>query len=748
MKSLKLIVILFGIIGVILARVSWAEEKEEGVIKLEEIVVTATKSEKKLEDSPVSVSVITAEDMEKLPILTVEEALQYLPGTFHWKRTGLTEPHPFVLMRGFQSSKRNLSLIDGMTLNYPPHHSINWMSIPQMVIDRIEEVRGPFSSLYGGSAMGGVISFITKTPEKRELKARASYGTFDSMIGQFSYGDKFMDKFSLLLAYEGRRTDGYASRFPIKTNTSGEGTIPVTGWEQTRDVTDSKNLYILGDRGDENTEEDLFYGKLSFDISPVSTFSFSINHYEKDFDRGDYNTWLRDSEGNAIDNGSVAFLDQKIDITPSTFLMGTGNYFRKQTRYLAKYNNAFAERASVDILLGMADTPESTSNTPGSGATNFGGPGSVSETDSTAYFSEIKLNLPIGQKHLITTGVTYERMTSENVYHSLSDWKNPGSKMEFQRSSSGETENWGFFVQDEVSLFDTLTAYIGGRYDRYTVSDGKVTLTEPEYSETTFKDNTESQLSPKLSLHYRPLANTTLRGSIGTSFRGPLISELYKKTFHTPDIWLYGNPNLEPETATSWEIGIVQTLNNRNSVFAATYFESYLDNLINNIPVTIDPETNRVIERRSDNIGKAEIKGIEAEIQHRFTDFLSGFANFTWQDAITKEHPTDKAAEGQRLTLIPEYMFNIGLTLSIYGFDASLTTKYVSKIYGRSDNKDMAEGVPRGYDELFLADLKVGYRITDWAKASMTVNDLFDEEPYYNYKMPGRRIMGTLELTY
>ena len=52
-----------------------------------------------------------------------------------------------------------------------------------------------------------------------------------------------------------------------------------------------------------------------------------------------------------------------------------------------------------------------------------------------------------------------------------------------------------------------------------------------------------------------------------------------------------------------------------------------------------------------------------------------------------------------------------------------------------------------GYDELLLADLKIGYRITDWAKASMTVNDLFDEEPYYNYKMPGRRIMGTLEFT-
>lgn len=739
--SLILVLVLFPLQGMAYAEV-------QSQLMLDEIVVTATKSNKSILNAPVNVSVVKSEDIEQSTAITVDEAIQYMPGSFHWKRTGMTEPHPFILMRGFRSSSRNLALIDGMTLNYPPYQSINWMSVPLLIVDRIEQARGPFSSLYGGSAMGGVTNIISKTPEKKEVKVKASYGSNQSMVAQLGYGDKFADKYSLMLAYEGRKTDGYPSRFPTKAGSSGSAGTPVSGWDMTRDVKDTKNLYILGDRGDENNEENLFYAKFGVDLTPRSNLNFSINHYEKDFERGDYNSWLRDTSGNIVDTGTVNILGQDTTVSPGTFLMGTGNSSRRQTRYIARYTNTFTNGFSLEAMAGLTDTPKSISNTPTTSATNSGGEGRISETESKAYVGEVKGTVNFGERQLITAGISFEKNSSENTYHSLSNWKDTDSKTDFQRASGGETQNWGVYLQDEIQLHEQVTAYVGGRFDYYKVSDGFVTLTDPEYSVTRYESNSESQFSPKLSLHYRPFEATVLRGSVGTSFRGPLISELYKKTFHNPNIWMYGNPELEPEKATSWEMGVVQSLFNRKSHISMTYFESYVDDLINSVPIAYDPVSGTATETQSQNIGKAEIKGIEVEAQHRFTPYLSAFANFTWTEAITKEHPTNKQYEGKQLTLIPEYMCNLGLKFSMNRFDASANAKYRSKIYGRSDNLDVAENVPRAYDEIWMLDLKVGYTFNEHLKVSLAVNDLFDENPYYNYLSPGRTFLGTVEFSF
>ncbi len=69
--------------------------KEQRTFDLDEIVVTGTKTEKTVFDSPVSVSVISSEDIEQSPVMTVDEAMQCTPGSFHWKRTGMTEPPSF-----------------------------------------------------------------------------------------------------------------------------------------------------------------------------------------------------------------------------------------------------------------------------------------------------------------------------------------------------------------------------------------------------------------------------------------------------------------------------------------------------------------------------------------------------------------------------------------------------------------------------------------------------------------------------
>ncbi len=161
---------------------AFAEEKkdvEKKETKLEEIVVTATRTEKELEAAPGSVSVVTKEDIEKRNIKTVDDALNMLPGVFSRRGKGLMDTLASVTLRGFPSQNRTLVLLDGIALNDAYVGNVRWGMLVPEDVERIEVVRGPFSSLYGGYAMGGVVNILTRMPEKREFTIKSGYGKLE-----------------------------------------------------------------------------------------------------------------------------------------------------------------------------------------------------------------------------------------------------------------------------------------------------------------------------------------------------------------------------------------------------------------------------------------------------------------------------------------------------------------------------------------------------------------------------------------
>ncbi len=143
---------------------------------LEPIVVTATRTEKSLSDVPAAVSVVTSQDIESRNIQKVDEAVDLVPGVFDKRSKGL-DTTGYVIMRGIPSQVRNLVLLDGEPLNNGYTGIVNWNSLNPEDIARIEVARGPFSSLYGGNAMGGVINILTKTPQEREVTIKSGYGS-------------------------------------------------------------------------------------------------------------------------------------------------------------------------------------------------------------------------------------------------------------------------------------------------------------------------------------------------------------------------------------------------------------------------------------------------------------------------------------------------------------------------------------------------------------------------------------------
>jgi len=132
-----------------------------------------------------------------------------------------------VTLRGFPEQKRTLVLVDGQPQNNGYTGDVDWNGILPENVEKIEVARGPFSSLYGGNAMGGVVNILTRMPEKREIILKEGYGNDDYWTNYGSYGDRWFDRLSLFTSYGYQSSNGYPNNLLVKTPTApGVGTPP------------------------------------------------------------------------------------------------------------------------------------------------------------------------------------------------------------------------------------------------------------------------------------------------------------------------------------------------------------------------------------------------------------------------------------------------------------------------------------------------------------------------------------------
>lgn len=133
-------------------------------VNLDRSVVTASGYEQDIKDAPASISIIPREEILSRPIRDIGDAVQDVPGVYvEQDKTGQNT----ISMRGL-SSEYTLILIDGKRQNTTRGFIQNGLGNqssfmpPPSMIERIEVIRGPASTIYGSDAMGGVINIITK----------------------------------------------------------------------------------------------------------------------------------------------------------------------------------------------------------------------------------------------------------------------------------------------------------------------------------------------------------------------------------------------------------------------------------------------------------------------------------------------------------------------------------------------------------------------------------------------------------
>jgi len=217
-----------GIVLILISVSSNAQEKKDSTqtINLDEVVVTATKTAVNRNNVPLTVSVVSKEQIENssesalLPVLT-----EQIPGLFVTERgiTGFgvsTGSAGQISLRGIGGSPNTQVLI---LLNGNPQfmgimgHPLSDAYIASDV-EKVEVIRGPASTLYGTNAMGGVINIITKEQKEDGFKAnaRVMYGSYNTQKYMVNGGFK-KNGFNVFASFNHDQTNGHrdSSEFTI-----------------------------------------------------------------------------------------------------------------------------------------------------------------------------------------------------------------------------------------------------------------------------------------------------------------------------------------------------------------------------------------------------------------------------------------------------------------------------------------------------------------------------------------------------
>lgn len=343
--------------------------------------------------------------------------------------------------------------------------------------------------------------------------------------------------------------------------------------------------------------------------------------------------------------------------------------------------------------------------------------GSVEDRVEDSQHLDVQADLRLGAYDLLTVGYTYglgEYTTRERdiIGGAVYD-------------SSVKSGLAGLYAQDEHRFSDRFMVLVGGRLDRYEFTD------DIRNNVPLGKDSSDTVFNPRLGARYSFSETSSMYASVGTGYV-PATNVLKYRSGVT---WL-SNPDLQPETSTSYEIGTRHRLGpwaTRAAVFHTDY-----EDMIASIRVGAMYQFQ--------NISRVSIDGLELGVDGQLGDWQPYF-NYTYTDSRIKENPGDPLMVGKHVQRISPHKLNLGATYSpVRWFYVRASGRHVDQYYFNDRNTEAARNPTH-----FVADIKLGWRIEDVgilrrAEAGVAINNLFDRnyrEQQYEY-MDGRNIWLSL----
>jgi iron complex outermembrane recepter protein len=705
----------------------------------ETVVVTATRTEADIAKTPLSATVVTQQDIEMRPVQNVDQQLTMTEGIYVQRLQGFSATDSNVHLRGFGSSSRTLVLVDGQPVNDAYSNFVNWTGLPTSQVESIEVARGPFSSLYGGNALGGVISIRTRPIDRRSINGTAEYGTYNSHRVTGQYADRYRNRFGLSIGAEEFATDGYNSRRFTATPSTGTGTGTLVTGPTATTSTAGAGVFMIGEGGRNWLDRSAARIKGEYQASPVTIVSLQYLRMDYEYGYKGYNSYLRDAAGNLVDSGAVVFNDggtlRRLAITPNNFLQGPGE--QHSNFYSGTFQHAFT-RGTLRVDGGWYHIPSSQFRSAGGGNTETSGPGTVSDGRRQTGHANVQYNRTT-DRHIVTIGGESRHEQAAARTFQLTNWADKDTRGRQSYQASGSAVSQSAYVQDQIALASNTTLIVGGRYDFWKGYSGLSDSFNATAPRTTYPGFTANQVSGKAALGYVLPGDWNLRVSVGNAFRNPNVFELYSTSATSAGVILASNPSLMPETTVSWEVGFRKRFGRLTSV-DAVYYENHIEDLIyRQTDLARDPSGNF---RINVNAGRGRTRGIETSFRQELGAGLQFRGTYTYTDAIITENAANPLIVGKRVTSIPNHMASAQILGAVGKWTGSLNGHYTGLLYNVDTNADAVKGVPGSYSPYFAADASLSYQLTPNIQPFVSSENLFNRRYYIFYLSPGRTVFG------
>lgn len=486
---------------------------------LERVVITASRSQTKVEDMPLHTTVVKREQIESSAALTLDQLLRDIPGV-NLGGTPFYSSDPTghqMKIRGATNSKV-LMLLDGVPIHDPFYSTIQWFKLPLSAIERIEIIRGGNSSLWGNMAVLGVVNVVTRKAKGDGGSASLSLGNLGTVAAAVSKNLQASDTLSFRLSADTLKTDGYNTA-PKESQASfpgrGASADSIYNLSLTSYWSPSADLNAYARAGIHQQDE------------TINGYTYGMNRQTSP----DFAAGLTKN----LDARSLVQVNAWSQYVAFDKYNGAGCYLQANGTTC----NTSAPTATVVDYFAQHDR-----NT-------------YRELGGSTYWSTTLKGLFTNAQ----VGVDYRAISGQDaaeVYNAPNGPSIANSALNRQVYGQGRQRFAAVFGQLKAQPTDAFEVTLSARYDSWRNTDGISRLTKASTGTTTggaVDDSSKTSFNPSLALRYAFTDELSGRAAVYRSFRAPGLNNMYRSFSSSTSITI-ANPNLKPETMSGGEVGL------------------------------------------------------------------------------------------------------------------------------------------------------------------------------------------------
>jgi len=467
---------------------------EEKVFESDEIVVSASRREQPALSVPVSVTILSAEQLSRRNVIGLDDALRTV--------SGIQVLDNQINIRGssgfaYNTGSRVLLMLDGMPLLSADSDGIPLEALPSSEIQRMEVLKGPGSALYGSGAIGGVVNVITKDyPETPTLTVRSFAGSWEPVRHEvwrkgWQHGDEFRPFWGVGATYAKKES------------------ARLGWWANATFRRDSGYRELSG--------RDVFhaFAKGTFRPRPAYKIDALLGLMSRQQD--DFIFWA--SARDVLSPGRVSFGETP---APGSSPNGAPDNYVNQISFLPAFTHFVSSRFYYEVkgrvfgsLVQPLDDITGKRKALSEGTVGF------------RYGMEGQAHWIPSPETQVIVGASRDAITTQSSFFVTSDGDDLGGQPEIAT-----------FTHVEHEITPDLQLVGGLRFDHYSIDSA----------------TSEQRLSPKLSLAYSWMPGQTIRAAWGHGFRVPSFAERF--TDNRDYLPIVRNLELRPEKSQSIEVGI------------------------------------------------------------------------------------------------------------------------------------------------------------------------------------------------